>query len=202
MTYVCKLCNEEKDASSFPKEKGKIRRYVCWQCRGRRERAQQKLRLLEAFGFKCQCCGESNPYFLTLDHKVPGQGERSTRLKAHQLYARAAAEGWPKDKYQVLCMNCNFAKGHFGECPHSLGITAEMALAELRQKASLVVESSFTTGLVTEAQRQALDSGRHLGPKVRWEGHVKTKGVDDVFAELGVTKEQLLEALQKTGVCL
>jgi hypothetical protein len=26
--------------------------------------------------------------------------------------------GYPKDNFQLLCMNCNFAKGHRGECPH------------------------------------------------------------------------------------
>lgn len=37
----------------------------------------------------------------------------------HGLYYRLKREEYPKD-YQVLCFNCNIAKGLFGECPHTL----------------------------------------------------------------------------------
>jgi hypothetical protein len=184
MTYVCKLCDKEKDESQFPKENGKVRRFTCWECRAQREQAQQKLRLLSALGWKCACCGETMPAFLTLEHKL-GRVEHKG-LTSLQIYARAAKEGWPTDKYELLCMNCNFAKGHFGQCPHRLGITPEVAIAQLRQEASALVESSFTTGKVTDAQRQALDSGRHLGPIARW----GAKDEGESAQLLGLTEEQ------------
>jgi hypothetical protein len=28
-------------------------------------------------------------------------------------------QGWPKDGYTVLCLNCNIAKGATGTCPHT-----------------------------------------------------------------------------------
>jgi hypothetical protein len=165
-THFCKLCGLEKDENQFPKEHGEIRRYICWACRAQREQAQQKLRLLSSLGWKCACCGETMPAFLTLEHKL-GRVEHKG-LTTFQIYARAAKEGWPTNKYELLCMNCNFAKGHFGECPHRKGITPVMAIEQLRQEASAVVESSFTTGKITDSQKQALDSGRHLGPIARW----------------------------------
>lgn len=27
-------------------------------------------------------------------------------------------QNFPKDEYQLLCMNCNFAKGLYSGCPH------------------------------------------------------------------------------------
>src|SRR2546426_11775280 len=97
-TAICKLCGEEKPVKSFHIVNGRVRKYICYPCRGKRERAQFKLEMLAAFGWKCECCGEDNPQFLTLDHKNPEEGERSTGLKTHQLYARAKADGWNKDK--------------------------------------------------------------------------------------------------------
>ena len=184
MTYVCKLCDKEKDENQFPKENGRIRRFICWACRSQREQAQQKLRLLSALGWKCACCGELMPAFLTLEHKF-GRVEHKG-LTSLQIYARAAKEGWPSNKYELLCMNCNFAKGHFGECPHRLGITPEVAIERLRKDASQIVDSSFATGSITNAQRQALDSGRRLGPIARWGAK------DDVESAqlLGLTPEQ------------
>jgi hypothetical protein len=182
MTYTCKLCRLNKDEKDFPHENGKIRRYICWSCRSKREVAQRKLEMLSEFGWKCQCCGELMPQFLTLDHI---KGRSNNKANMYQ-WLEAKKKGFPKDEYQMLCMNCNFAKGHWGVCPHQLGITPEAAVAELRRVATLTVESSFTTGKVTDAQRQALDSGRHLGPIARW----GPKDEGEVAQLLGLTEEQ------------
>jgi hypothetical protein len=125
------------------------------------------------------------PAFLTLDHKVGGR-KHHEGLTNLQIYARAAKEGWPRDKYQLLCMNCNFAKGHYGACPHQRGITPEMALAELRDRASKIVESSSTTGHVTEAQLRALDEGSRHGPRKRDENFTEI----NTALLLGLTEDQ------------
>lgn len=161
-TAICKLCHEEKSAENFHRENGRIRKYICYSCRGKRERAQQKLELLETFGWKCNCCGEDNPLFLTLQHK-DRKGEHYSGLKTHQLYARAKAEGWPAEKYEMLCMNCNFAHGQYGECPHRNGKTTEIVLAELRSHAKKVAREY---GPLTEAQKEALKLGPLLKRKV------------------------------------
>jgi hypothetical protein len=31
---------------------------------------------------------------------------------------KVKAAGYPKDRYQLLCHNCNMAKGFYGLCPH------------------------------------------------------------------------------------
>src|SRR2546427_2247060 len=111
--------------------------------------------MLEAFGWKCNCCGEDNPLFLTLEHKNH-LGQLATGLKSYQLVAQARNEGWPKDKYEMLCMSCNFAAGHWGECPHRSGKTTEIVLAELKKQARLVARKY---GPLTDAQKEALKLG-------------------------------------------
>jgi hypothetical protein len=78
---------------------------------------------LEAFekygGTQCRCCGENLVEFLSLDH-INNNGaadRRSGSRSGHVLYEKLKRAGWPSG-YQVLCYNCNCAKGFFGECPH------------------------------------------------------------------------------------
>lgn len=71
---------------------------------------------LKEYGGKCACCGESKPEFLTLDH-INGRGpeEKTTGMG---IWYWLKLKGWPKDNYQILCWNCNCAKGVYGQCPH------------------------------------------------------------------------------------
>ena len=73
------------------------------------------------YGGSCVCCGESNIMFLTIDHIV-GNGsqhrrEIGIRNGGRPFYAWLRRQGYPPG-YQVLCWNCNCAKGHYGFCPH------------------------------------------------------------------------------------
>lgn len=133
-TKTCVKCGETKNLIKFHKRiiNGKENyRNECFTCRGRKDRAQLKLDAINALGNKCNCCGQNHPYFLSLDHIKNDGNKHREQYNEQQIYREARREGWPKDKYQLLCMNCNFAKGHFDECPHKLGITAEQALIDL-----------------------------------------------------------------------
>jgi hypothetical protein len=136
---ICAKCKELKPITSFPRNpSGSIRRHDCYTCRGRRDRAKQKLEMLAEYGWKCQCCGEDNPYFLTLDH-VNNDGHLDTiNLNSGQIYAKAKKEGWPKDKYTCLCINCNFAKGHWGKCPHESGLNTTAIIAMMQDDAMTI----------------------------------------------------------------
>ena len=80
---------------------------------------QEKLRFIAAYGGKCECCGETNPEFLSLDHiNGGGQVDRAVRGTGEYLYRAVRREGYPTDKYRLLCLNCNFSYGHYGYCPH------------------------------------------------------------------------------------
>ena len=82
--------------------------------------------MLDVYGRKCSCCSEDNVVFLTLDHLrgssdgVPvNHGFYSRPSRGIGEYLRLRKLGWPKDGYRILCMNCNFAIGIYGYCPHN-----------------------------------------------------------------------------------
>lgn len=64
----------------------------------------------------CACCGEGIVQFLAIDH-VNGGGAEHRRAVGSKVHLWLKRNGWP-DGYQVLCHNCNSAKGFYGTCPH------------------------------------------------------------------------------------
>jgi hypothetical protein len=79
----------------------------------------QRLRtkVIMAYGGKCACCGETELKFLTIDHiNNDGHIERKN-ASLQTIFRRLRDRGYP-DTYQVLCYNCNCAKGFYGICPH------------------------------------------------------------------------------------
>ena len=67
---------------------------------------------------KCKCCGESTVEFLCIDHINGGGSKKRKALGNGHMYT------WIRNNYpedlQVLCHNCNMAKGFYGTCPHKL----------------------------------------------------------------------------------
>lgn len=72
---------------------------------------------------ECACCGERHIEFLSINH-IEGNG-RNHRLKitggryraGSNFYRWLIRNNYPEG-YNVLCMNCNFALGKYGYCPH------------------------------------------------------------------------------------
>lgn len=80
-----------------------------------------KEEMIANYGGKCVCCGESEHMFLTIDH-IYGKGTEERRLdkklRGYGFYRELKKLGWPKDKYRILCYNCNCCIGVNGWCPH------------------------------------------------------------------------------------
>jgi hypothetical protein len=70
-------------------------------------------------GAKCACCGETTYEFLCIDHiNGGGNAHRRTIVTAGKnIYLYLKRNNYPPG-YQVLCYNCNNAKGFYGKCPH------------------------------------------------------------------------------------
>jgi hypothetical protein len=144
-TQICVCCGRERLLCKFltSGNRGQYRNRVCSACQASRGRAKIRLELLEAFNYKCSCCGEGHPLFLTLEHihgRPKGTAGRyrqgfPVRQSYQELYD-AKRSGWDKTQFELLCMNCNWAKGQVGQCPHRSGVTAEMHLESLRRKAT------------------------------------------------------------------
>lgn len=83
-------------------------------------RARLRLEMLDAYGGACSCCGEKESLFLQLDHiENDGHLDRKVNKTSAKLWAKLKKLNWPKDRYQLLCANCNFGKMmNGGVCPH------------------------------------------------------------------------------------
>ena len=76
----------------------------------------------------CRCCGlNSHLDFLDIDH-IAGRKEMdsepelvklgySSKLEGFMLQKWIVEKNFPKG-FQILCKNCNMAKGFYGKCPH------------------------------------------------------------------------------------
>jgi hypothetical protein len=87
------------------------------------QRNRQKIRLevLSHYSngaMKCVCCGEAEIKFLSIDHiNGGGNQHRKQTVRGTDFYLWLRRNNFP-DGYQVLCHNCNLAKGFYGSCPH------------------------------------------------------------------------------------
>jgi hypothetical protein len=111
----CHQCAE--DRAKYYKEhkngeKARERANLQWQ--------RDKCDVISYYGPDCQCCGEDFYPFLVLDH-IKGQGTKQRQeLKAQgrgsNFYRWLIRNDFPGG-FQVLCANCNMAKGTKDHCP-------------------------------------------------------------------------------------
>lgn len=134
----CAACRAKSRQKDRQKYKNQIQESVCHVCgkkarKGavacngclernaqtkRQERLAIRRKVIEAYGAKCNCCGERTFEFLTLDHvNNDGAIHRKTIGHSGNIYRWAIKKNFP-DLLQVMCMNCNWAKAIHGECPH------------------------------------------------------------------------------------
>lgn len=82
---------------------------------------EYKQAFLDMYGGKCACCGESLFDFLTIEHR---QGQQKITRRTGLVAYRDSVKEYRPDLYEVLCWNCNCAKGKLGYCPHNPPETA------------------------------------------------------------------------------
>ena len=87
-------------------------------------RAKVKVTVLMHYGGKCVCCGEKNLEFLTIDH-IGGGGRAHRKSLGAQtnFYKYLINNNYPRDKFRLLCMNCNWAIRYGDICPHKKHLT-------------------------------------------------------------------------------
>ena len=75
--------------------------------------------------FQCACCGEKHIEFLTIDHVNGGGNEHRRQIGGsggYNFYRWLKRNNFPNG-FQVLCHNCNWAKGHYKICPHKSSVS-------------------------------------------------------------------------------
>jgi hypothetical protein len=111
---LCKQC------ALRPRIEGLVK---CEECRlvGRRRYDRLKTQVFNGYGNICACCQLDDVRFLSIDHVLNNGAHERKVLKlrsGEELLRRIIRESFPPTS-QLLCFNCNFAKGlNGGICPH------------------------------------------------------------------------------------
>jgi hypothetical protein len=110
---LCVACGKNKLTSKI----------YCEICRDKLKQRFQivKMKVYEHYGVRCNCCGESEVAFLTIDH-VNNDGAKHRKemcADGYSIYAYIIRKNFPDD-FQVLCRNCNWGKHSRKVCPHKL----------------------------------------------------------------------------------
>ncbi len=109
-----------------------------------RERGREYWRLLrhkaimQYGGYRCACCGESEPKFLTLDHIHNNGGTHRKEIgnRGSGIFKWLRDNDYPPG-FQVLCMNCNHGKAlNGGTCPHKASPCKPREFGETRDPAT------------------------------------------------------------------
>lgn len=144
----CSKCGEEKPLSGFYIRSNGYPQNECKPCYIARTRARRfgpdrervlamesasnrvlrrrtRDKVFAAYGgYKCVCCGEREPLFLTLDHINNDGGEFRKRVLGRRTMAGVHTYKWLLKNgcppvVQVMCMNCQHGKlMNGGVCPH------------------------------------------------------------------------------------
>jgi len=81
------------------------------------------MQVIEYYGGKCACCGETEYTFLAIDHINGGGTEHRKKIKKQSGTAMAKwliDNNFP-DGFQILCHNCNMSKHlNQGICAHKM----------------------------------------------------------------------------------
>jgi hypothetical protein len=82
-------------------------------------RALARLNVLEHYGPQCNCCGEDNILFLSIDH-INNDGSEDRKKTQTSMWEAVVKRNFP-DTLQILCMNCNWGKRMNNNtiCPHT-----------------------------------------------------------------------------------
>ena len=85
----------------------------------KRKRHRLRQAVFDAYGRRCACCGETEEKFLSIDH-IDGGGGKHRKTIGNHICQWLKVRGFPAG-FQILCYNCNLAKGFYGRCPHGEG---------------------------------------------------------------------------------
>lgn len=134
-------------------------------------RERVRAEVIDAYGGKCVCCGETQPLFLTVDHifndGAAQRRERKTKTGTHfsgtVFYRWLKNNGFPKDRFQLLCMNCNVAKGVYGFCPHVACPVRVREVARLSHPNTAHITESDLRHMYLDERLSAKAIAKHYG---------------------------------------
>ena len=118
----CKKCEYDMKKIWYLKNPKKLLGYRVRMYALRKQRSRErKLEVLSKYGGHCKCCGEKEILFLSIDHIDGGGSKHRKKLgiqSGEPFYRWLVKNNFPSG-FQVLCFNCNMAKGFHNKCPHT-----------------------------------------------------------------------------------
>lgn len=113
---MCSKCGAERDRTD---------RLQCAKCREESPKGvkarywEMRMAVFAHYGQFCQCCGETEPLFLAIDHGpgAPSKKDNPEQNKVANLTKWVFDNGFPKG-FRIMCHNCNMAVRYDRECPH------------------------------------------------------------------------------------
>lgn len=124
----CYKCKVTKTIFEFSALRKGVDGYArCCKACGYNSSLKTKQLVVEKYGDStCQCCGEKQLEFLTLDH-IGGRktreklGHIGRQFKGRAMYRYLIRQSFPDKRHmRVLCMNCNMATKGGKICPHQI----------------------------------------------------------------------------------
>jgi hypothetical protein len=125
---ICTKCKQGFPAATFRKHaRGKDGLYSwCRDCSRACSNRYYMQESVEQKAGKCECCGETRQEFLAVDHiHGGGKADRARFSSSGSFYFWLIQQGFPRDKYRLLCHNCNTSIGLYGYCPHAQEVSRE-----------------------------------------------------------------------------
>lgn len=106
-------------------QKAVLNKIHCIKClkvvnkRGKTYGRELKMKILQAYGKVCSCCGESHFEFLSMHHINNDGKKHREELGSTSLYHWLEKQNFPPG-FSILCMNCHLAITWYSYCPHQI----------------------------------------------------------------------------------
>lgn len=111
--------------------------------RKRRKMDQLRTEVFAAYGGSCNCCNLRTPEFLTIDHINGGGRKHQADIGSGIDFYRWLTKSRFPMGFQILCWNCNCAKGQHKNCPHREQRQYTTAQSRHRLKLRLMVFDAY-----------------------------------------------------------
>lgn len=117
LTQNCRACHGKQATNSRSKPG---RTQLLRNARRRQYWRSLRAAVIAGYGGRCECagCGEDHPEFLEIHHRFNDGAAERGRESGAKFYRRLIREGFPRERYALLCSNCNLARERGGACPH------------------------------------------------------------------------------------
>lgn len=113
-TKKCTDCNIHLNETNYKKiSNGHSLKYLCRDCvlnRNAQYTLARRKKVLDAYGCKCSMCGYDGYLAIEIDHIYNDGRQERKEKKIKDFYRYLIQNNYPKDRYQLLCANCNYIK--------------------------------------------------------------------------------------------